>query len=100
MEGDNMSVPSPLGEQATRSPSDWRAREKMLVASVQEDPGSVERWYALLTAKEEHSDAAVGDPNENLLRLYAQATRVLPWSVNIENELYLRIWIGYARQQM
>lgn len=69
---------------------------------------SPEAWWALLQ-QEEAALAAAGSGTATLggaarggvalFDLYQWATKLVPRQANCSNEAYLKIWLGYARQQ-
>lgn len=87
------------------SPSAQRAARSRLADAVRAAPTSPEAWWALLAAEE----AALGGTTATLDRagrggvslfdLYRAATQVVPRQGNYNNEAFVRIWLGFARQQ-
>eukprot|EP00887_Chlorella_sp_A99_P002275 scaffold10.g2275.t1 len=79
-----------------------------LAQAIRVAPESAEAWWAFLQ-QEESATAARGAAacppappakgGASLFDLYAWATRLVPRQSNHNNEAYLRIWLGYARQQ-
>lgn len=64
---------------------------------------SPEAWLRFLQEHEQlqRSCKKLGAASEiGIGRLYEWATKAIPRSLNISNEDYVRIWTGYAKQQM
>jgi hypothetical protein len=62
---------------------------------------SPEVWLEFLQREEafRRTDNNVAQSQIGIGRLYEWATKAIPRSSNIGNEDYVRIWIGYAKQQ-
>jgi hypothetical protein len=62
---------------------------------------SPEVWLEFLQREEaiRRLDSNVAQSQIGIGRLYEWATKAIPRSSNIGNEDYVRIWIGYAKQQ-
>jgi hypothetical protein len=92
----------PFASNRIRSHRSERAR---LVAKLRREPESPATWLAFLQ-HEEHNIAASGPHNiararggVTLFKLYDWATKTVPRSGNSKVEDYLRLWLGYAREQ-
>lgn len=96
------------------SPPAQRGARARLAEAVQRDSGSPEAWWAFLQAEEAAlagGGAGGGGATATLTQgvaqrggvslfdLYLWATKQIPRQNNYSNEAYLKIWLGYARQQ-
>ena len=91
------------------SPSAQRSLRARLVEAVKAAHQSPEAWWTLLqqeegwaaaagaTASLERGAAARG--GVSLADLYAAATKVVPRQNNYSNDAFIKIWLGFARQQ-
>lgn len=79
-----------------------------LVDAVRAAPESPEAWWALLAAEEAVLGSGTatlsgrGGPGRggvSLFDLYQAATKVVPRQNNYSNAAYIRLWLGFARQQ-
>ena len=75
-----------------------------LTAAVHKSPFSPEAWWSLIQCAESQQDAAVAKPQDKrqglaMLQMYEWATKQVPRQGNYENGAFLRLWIGYAKQQ-
>ena len=100
---------------ATSAEESRRAREERdaLVEAVRENMERPEPWLTFLESEEAlyvgaepttelgKPSAATGSRNGvSLHRLYELATKTIPRRGNVNDENYVRIWLGLARQQM
>ncbi|KAL6771913.1 hypothetical protein ACKKBG_A28265 [Auxenochlorella protothecoides x Auxenochlorella symbiontica] len=81
------SLPSPLSACPDPKVAD-------LVLAVRACPESAGAWWALLACLE-----ARPLPGLDLLQVYTQATRAVPRQGNQGSDAYVRLWLGFARQQ-
>lgn len=71
-----------------------------LGGAVLAQPGSAEAWWALLAAAEKHGVAADADRGSvQLFDLYRCAVRIVPRSGNTSRDAFVKMWLGFARQQ-
>jgi serine/threonine-protein kinase TTK/MPS1 len=89
----------------------WREKSSRLerATQVRANPQSAQAWLEFLEGEEAmFAEKMTGKVNVvtgqrngvTLYRLYELATKTLPRSGNAKNEDYLRVYLGYARQQM
>ena len=71
------------------------AERATLAAALMADGSRPKPWLAFL----EHEEGTGGQPNE-LLRLYGWAVKTVARAGMSKNVDYLRLWVGYALQQM
>jgi hypothetical protein len=76
------------------------------VEAVKAAPESPEAWWALLQQEESlaaNATATLSDRGARggvtLLDLFLAATKVVPRHSNYSNEAFIKIWLGFARQQ-
>lgn len=74
-----------------------------LTAAVHKDPHLPEPWWSLIQCAESQQDA-VAKPQDRrqglaLLQIYEWATKQVPRHGNYDNTSFLKLWIGYAKQQ-
>lgn len=71
-----------------------------LTAAVHESPQDPEAWWSLL-AKLDAATHGVTDRRQALalLQVYEWATKQVPRHGNYDNTAFLKMWIGYAKQQ-
>ncbi|KFM29322.1 putative serine/threonine-protein kinase mps1 [Auxenochlorella protothecoides] len=81
------SLPSPLSACPDPKVAD-------LVLAVRACPESAGAWWALLACLE-----ARPLPGLDLLQVYTQATHAVPRQGNQGSDAYVRLWLGFARQQ-
>ena len=74
-----------------------------LTAAVHKQPVLPEPWWSLLQHAESQHDVGSSQQSKRqglaLLQLYEWATKQVPSQGNYENEAFLKLWIGYAKQQ-
>lgn len=76
-----------------------------LAEAVKKDSASPEAWWAFLQAEEAAlcgSTATLSGASRGgvtLFDLYHWATKLVPRQANYGSEAYVKIWLGYARQQ-
>ena len=89
----------------------WREKSNRVerATAVRANPTSPQAWLEFLEGEESmFAEKMTGKVNVvtgsrngvSLYRLYELATKTLPRSGNAKNEDYLRVYLGYARQQM
>lgn len=89
----------------------WREKSSRVerATAVRANPTSPQAWLEFLEGEESmFAEKMTGKVNVvtgsrngvSLYRLYELATKTLPRSGNAKNEDYLRVYLGYARQQM
>ena len=89
----------------------WREKSSRVerATAVRANPTSPQAWLEFLEGEEGmFAEKMTGKVNVvtgsrngvSLYRLYELATKTLPRSGNAKNEDYLRVYLGYARQQM
>lgn len=89
------------------TPPAARAARTRLADAVRAAPESPEAWWALLASEEAAGGGTTaslggrggGRGGVTLLDLYSAATQTVPRQPNYANEAYLRLWLGFARQQ-
>ncbi|PSC73666.1 hypothetical protein C2E20_3077 [Micractinium conductrix] len=90
------------------TPGAQRTARMRLADAVRVAPQSPEAWWALLAAEEAGGGGSTatldrtGAPARggiSLFDLYGAATRAVPRQGNYGNECFVRIWLGFARQQ-
>lgn len=91
------------------SPSAHRTLRLRLAEAVKASPESPEAWWALLQQEEAWAAAAGGTAGLergaatrggiSLLDLFAAATKNIPRQNNYTNDSFVKIWLGFARQQ-
>lgn len=71
-----------------------------LTAAVHEEPQKPESWWSLLS-KLDAAAQSLTDKRQALalLQMYEWATKQVPRHGNYENNAFLNLWIGYAKQQ-
>lgn len=72
-----------------------------LTASVQRDSQQPEPWWSLIQQAETAVSNSATDKRQALalLQMYEWATKQVPRHGNYDNEAFLSLWIGYAKQQ-
>ncbi len=76
-----------------------------LADAVRKDCESPEAWWAFLQQEESVQSSSTatltqsGRGGVGLFDLYHWATKLVPRQSNYRNEAYVKIWLGYARQQ-
>lgn len=108
------ALATPLKTESTplqRRRSSWETElDEYLVTSSDAAAGldlrgrlhSPEAWLKFLQREEDiqrSNKGAVSASQIGISRLYEWATKAIPRSLNISNEAYVQIWIGYAKQQ-
>lgn len=87
------------------TPNTVRSLRTRLAEAVKRNCESPEAWWAFLQQEESTATAntsTLSGSNRggvSLFDLYGWATKKVPRQSNYKNEAYLRIWLGYARQQ-
>lgn len=87
------------------SPTAQRALRSRLADAVRAAPTAPESWWALLAAEEATLGGATatldraGRGGVSLFDLYRGATQAVPRQGNYQNDAFIRIWLGFARQQ-
>ena len=75
-----------------------------LTADVHQNPLLPEPWWLLIQHAESQQNVAVTKPQDKrhglaLLQIYEWATKQVQRQGNYDNNAFLRLWIGYAKQQ-
>lgn len=77
-----------------------------LTDAVHKQPHLPEPWWSLIQLAESQHDASHTNskPSDNrqglaMLQLYEWATKQVPRQGNYDNDAFLKLWIGYAKQQ-
>ena len=74
-----------------------------MVAELRAEPESPVAWLGFLQHECQINVAATGQSwgrgNVTLFKMYDWAIKTVPRSGNSKNEAYLRLWLGYAREQ-
>jgi hypothetical protein len=91
------------------SPAAHRTLRLRLAEAVKAAPESPEAWWALLQQEEAWAATAGGTAGLergaatrggiSLLDLFAAATKNIPRQNNYTNDSFVKIWLGFARQQ-
>lgn len=90
------------------SPAAHRSLRARLADAVKASPESPEGWWALLQQEEAWAAAAgataglergAARGGISLLDLYRAATKTVPRQNNYGNEAFIKLWLGFARQQ-
>ncbi|KAA6419896.1 MAG: Serine threonine kinase [Trebouxia sp. A1-2] len=77
-----------------------------LTQAVHKKPHLPEPWWSIIQHAESQQAACQSDPKPRdkrqglaLLQLYEWATQQIPRQGNYNNDAFLKLWIGYAKQQ-
>jgi hypothetical protein len=87
------------------TPAPVRTLRAKLVDALKKGCESPEAWWAFLQQEEStlSTNTATlsqsGRGGVSLFDLYHWATKLVPRQDNYRNEAYIKIWLGYARQQ-
>eukprot|EP00899_Mesostigma_viride_P027221 jgi/Mesvir1/7684/Mv11654-RA.1 len=93
----------------SRSPLNEHSERARLVTALRSSPESPDTWLRFLEYEEKaeadktvvnRSRSHAHDGNSiSLLRLFEWATKTIPLAGNKKDSSYLRVWLGYIRQQ-
>eukprot|EP00854_Cymbomonas_tetramitiformis_P016276 gene16276-19315_t len=88
-------------QQTNTTPPQVSSERSRLTAALRASPESSSTWLAFL----EHEGRSNAERSQKtrggvtLFRLYEWATKTIPRHGNRENETYVRIWLGYIKEQ-
>jgi hypothetical protein len=85
------------------TPKLQRSQRDECIRGVKNNPTDPESWWSFLVHEEQllhgTSPTKASRNNISILELYRWATKVVPKQGNYDNESFVSIWVGYARQQ-
>jgi hypothetical protein len=87
------------------SPSAVQRLRARLVSAVQAAPESPDAWWALLQMEDSQLAGSTGALDRAarggvvLMDLYRWATKLCPRQSNARSEAFVKLWLGFARQQ-
>lgn len=77
-----------------------------LTEAVHKQPHLPEPWWSIIQHAESQQAACQPDPKPHdkrqglaMLQLYEWATKQVPRQGNYDNDAFVKLWIGYAKQQ-